>query len=185
MTSSPGSRIASIAAIIPSVAPQVTVISVSGSGSQPGYVLAVLAAIESRSGFAPHVIAYWLTSAKIASAADTTAPVGSSSVVHDDRASELIRLDVTATDALSGVATVDVSGDGITWASYTYAPQVDWSVFDPAAGGAPGLGNRTIRIRWTDGVGNTSVAVTTTLYLGSSGALEYPVPPVTGKPFTI
>src|SRR5207247_695774 len=46
-----------------------TVISVSGSGSQPGYVLAVLAAIESRSGFAPHVIAYWLTSAKIASAA--------------------------------------------------------------------------------------------------------------------
>ena len=123
--------------------------------------------------------------ASVAADADTTAPVGSISVVHDDRASELIRLDVTATDDLSGVATVDVSGDGITWASYTYAPQVDWSVFDPAAGGAPGLGNRTIRIRWTDGVGNTSVAVTTTLYLGSSGALEYPVPPVTGQPFTI
>jgi hypothetical protein len=121
----------------------------------------------------------------VAADADITPPVGSISVVHDDRANELIRFDVTATDDLSGVATVDVSGDGVTWASYAYAPQVDWSVFDPAAGGAPGLGNRTIRVRWTDGVGNTSVAVTTTLYLGSNGALEYPVPPVTGQPFTI
>src|SRR5262245_50520041 len=69
MTSSPGSRIPSIAATMPSVAPQVTVISVSGSGSQPGYVRAVFAAIASRSGFAPHVMAYWLTSAKTASAA--------------------------------------------------------------------------------------------------------------------
>ena len=58
-----------MAATMPSVAPQVTVISVSGSGSQPGYVRAVLAEIASRSGFAPHVIAYWLTSAKIAAAA--------------------------------------------------------------------------------------------------------------------
>src|SRR4026207_497309 len=69
MPPSPGSRSASIAATMPSVAPQVTVISVSGSGSQPGYVRAVLAEIASRSGFAPHVIAYWLTSAKSAAAA--------------------------------------------------------------------------------------------------------------------
>ena len=117
--------------------------------------------------------------------ADVTPPVGSVSVVHDDRANELIRLDVAATDDLSGVATVEVSGDGITWESFPYAPQVDWSVFDPAAGGTPGLGNRTVRVRWTDGVGNVSVPVTTTLFLGRGGALEYPVPPVTGQLFTI
>lgn len=123
--------------------------------------------------------------APIAADTDVTPPVGSVSVVHDDRANALIRLDVTATDDLSGVATVEVSGDGVTWASYTYTPQVDWAVFDPASGGAAGLGNRTVRVRWTDGVGNTSAADSTTLYLGSNGALEYPVPPVTGQPFTI
>jgi hypothetical protein len=123
--------------------------------------------------------------APVAADTDTTPPVGSISVVHDDRANELIRLEVTATDDLSGVATVEVSGDGITWASYAYAPQVDWAVFDPAAGGRSGLGNRTVRVRWTDGVGNMSAPLTTTLYIGTNGALEYPVPPVTGQPFTI
>ena len=117
--------------------------------------------------------------------ADVTAPLGSVSVVHDDRANALIRLRVAATEDLSGVSTVEVSGDGVTWASYGYSPEVDWAVFDPAAGGRSGLGNRVVRVRWTDGVGNTSGAATTTLYLGSSGALEYPVPPVTGQPFTI
>ena len=123
--------------------------------------------------------------APVAADTDVTPPVGSVSVVHDDRANARIRLDVPATDDLSGVATVEVSGDGITWASFAYAPQVDWAVFDPAAGGAPGWGNRTIRVRWTDGVGNTSTPVTTTLYLSAGGALEYPHPPVTGSPFTI
>jgi hypothetical protein len=123
--------------------------------------------------------------APAAADADVTAPVGTVAVVHDDRANELIRLDVTATDDLSGVATVEVSGDGITWASYAYTPEVDWAVFDPTAGGSPGLGNRTVRVRWTDGVGNSSVAITTTLWLGPYGAFEYPVPPVTGQLFTI
>jgi len=123
--------------------------------------------------------------APAAADADVTAPVGTVAVVHDDRANELIRLSVPATDDLSGVATVEVSGDGITWASYAYAPEVDWAVFDPTAGGSPGLGNRTVRVRWTDAVGNTSAAITTTLWLGSGGAFEYPVAPVTGQLFTI
>src|SRR4029079_7358430 len=117
--------------------------------------------------------------------ADVTAPVGTVAVVHDDRANELIRLDVTATDDLSGVATVECSGAGITWASYAYTPEVDWAVFDPTAGGAPGLGNRAVRVRWTDGVGNSSLVITTTRWLGPYGAFEYPVPPVTGQLFTI
>ena len=63
MTSSPGSISPSIAAIIASVAPQVTVIWVSGSTIQPGWDRSILAAIAARSGRAPQVIAYWLTSA--------------------------------------------------------------------------------------------------------------------------
>ena len=116
---------------------------------------------------------------------DATPPVGTVEVVHDDRDAGLIRLSVPATDDVSGVATVEVSGDGTTWASFAYAPEVDWSVFDPASGGDPDLGDRTVRVRWTDGVGNTSSAVTTTLYLSRNGALEYPDPPVTGELFTI
>src|SRR6185503_17240604 len=68
MTSSPGSTVAIIAAIIPSVEPHVTVISVSGSISRPRCHF-VLRAIASRKSFEPQVIAYWFTSASIASIA--------------------------------------------------------------------------------------------------------------------
>ncbi len=58
-----------MAAIIASVAPQVTVTLVSGSISpQPGKCLGVVSAMASRSGLEPHVIAYWLMSASTASA---------------------------------------------------------------------------------------------------------------------
>ena len=66
MTSSPGSTTPSIAAIIASVAPQVTVIWVSGSTTQPGWNRAVFAAMACRNGFAPQVMAYWLMSARSA-----------------------------------------------------------------------------------------------------------------------
>src|SRR5471032_2018724 len=55
-------------AIMPSVAPQQTAISRSGSKSIP-YVRRYLSTIASRKGLAPHVIAYWFISAAIASAA--------------------------------------------------------------------------------------------------------------------
>src|SRR5437764_4608765 len=54
-----------MAAIIPSVEPHVTVISISGSISNPRYHF-VFFAIASRKSFAPQVIAYWLTSSAIA-----------------------------------------------------------------------------------------------------------------------
>ena len=116
---------------------------------------------------------------------DVTAPVGSVEVVHDDRDDELFRLSFPATDDISGVATVEVSGDGTTWASFPYAAEVDWAAFDPLAGGDPDFGTRTVRVRWTDGAGNTSAPATTTLYISRAGALEYPDPPVTGELFTI
>jgi hypothetical protein len=115
---------------------------------------------------------------------DVTPPVGTVAVVHDDRDNALVRLSVPATDA-SGVAIVEVSGDGVTWASYPYAAEVDWAVFDPAAGGDAAFGTRTVRVRWTDGVGNVSEPITTALYLGRNGAVELPMPPITGELFTI
>ena len=51
---------------MPSVAPQQTVISRSGSTSRP-YRRRYLAAMASRNGFAPQVMAYWLMSAAMAS----------------------------------------------------------------------------------------------------------------------
>ena len=54
---------------MPSVAPHVTVIIEPGSTSQPGYQRFVFAAIDSRNDVAPQVMAYWLTSRAIASAA--------------------------------------------------------------------------------------------------------------------
>ena len=59
-----------MAAIIASVAPQVTVTWVSGSiAPQPGNWRAVVAAIASRSGLLPQVMAYWLMSSATAAAA--------------------------------------------------------------------------------------------------------------------
>src|SRR5450432_2982620 len=55
-------------AIIPSVDPQHTVTSRSGSYSKP-YHFRYLAAMASRNGFAPQVMAYWLKSAAMASCA--------------------------------------------------------------------------------------------------------------------
>src|SRR5256714_13989547 len=54
-----------MAEIIPSVDPQVTVISASGSISNPRYHF-VFFAIASRKSFAPQVMAYWFMSLAIA-----------------------------------------------------------------------------------------------------------------------
>ena len=60
---------------MPSVAPQHTVISRSGSTSSE-YVRRYLAAMASRNGFAPQVIAYWLMSAEIAARAASLSSSG-------------------------------------------------------------------------------------------------------------
>src|SRR5919109_4351105 len=75
MTSSPGSTTASIPEIIASVDPQWTHSMVSGSTPIP-YTEANFVAIASRNGLAPHVIAYWLTSAAMARAAASLISVG-------------------------------------------------------------------------------------------------------------
>ncbi len=58
-----------------SVAPHVTVISVSGSTLRP-YHSAYLRASASRNRLAPHVIAYWFTSSRIACTAASFSTAG-------------------------------------------------------------------------------------------------------------
>lgn len=116
---------------------------------------------------------------------DTTPPVGTLSIASYDWQTEVVGLNVAATDTESAVATVEISSDGVTWASYPYAAIVDWPVFDPAAGGSAGVGTRTVRARWTDAAGNTSAPASTRLYVGNYGALEFPSPAITGQSFTI
>jgi hypothetical protein len=116
---------------------------------------------------------------------DTTPPTGTVRVIHDDRAGGIVRLGVPASDDLSGVAEVRVSSQGDTWATYPYAATIDWLAFEPTAGGSPDLGRRMIRVQWRDGAGNWSAEATTTLDLLSHVAIEYPLPAVTGQPFTL
>src|SRR5713101_447534 len=67
-TSSPGSTAASMAAIMASVAPHETVISVSGSTPRPHAADCFLATADRNCG-APHVVAYWLYPSRSAAAA--------------------------------------------------------------------------------------------------------------------
>src|SRR5258708_266953 len=68
MTSSPGSTVASMAAIMASVAPHDTVTSASGSTSRP-HAIPCFRATAWRSCGAPHVVAYWLNPSVSACAA--------------------------------------------------------------------------------------------------------------------
>src|SRR6266511_1481837 len=76
-TSSPGFTTLSMAAIIASVAPHVTTTFASGSASIPLNRFA-FAAIASRKGFAPHVIAYWWCGLSSAERASSTISRGGS-----------------------------------------------------------------------------------------------------------
>ena len=121
----------------------------------------------------------------MALAADSTPPTGTLTVDQFDPISGLLRLGVAAIDTESEVTTVEVSSDGVTWGSYAYAPTIDWPVFEPSAGGSTGHGVRTVRVRWTDAATNTSPPVSTTVFAGNGGALQFVNAPVTGQSFTI
>src|ERR1043166_3790198 len=115
-----------MAEIIPSVDPHVTVISASGSISNPRYQL-VFFAIASRKSFAPQVIAYWFTSFAIACMATRlmssgagksgkpcerlTAPYLIASRVISRMTDSLKR------EALREMRDIDCAGELISWAT--------------------------------------------------------------------
>jgi hypothetical protein len=81
------------------------------------------------------------------------------------------------------------SFDNVHWASWRTSPVLDFR--DPAAGGSWTQGTRQAWVQARDRLGNTSKALTDTTVLSVEPyydlpvTMEYPLPAVTGQPFTI
>src|SRR3954453_6266391 len=99
-------------------------------------------------------------------ALDRTPPSGKLSILDNAALSTdgTARIVAPATDALSGVASVELSNDGITWQPFqSTSDPISWSA------GGPGDGPWTIRGRWTDVAGNVSAAGVVSLLLDRHG----------------
>ncbi|MEQ8765183.1 MAG: IPT/TIG domain-containing protein [Planctomycetota bacterium] len=98
---------------------------------------------------------------------DTQSP--SNGTIEIDGAAEsthslVVSLDsLSATDALSGVAMMQFSGDGATWsAEETFAAsRSGWDL--SAFGGDDSVGTKTVYVRYLDAAGNTSASFTDTI----------------------
>ncbi|MFL5680216.1 MAG: hypothetical protein ACJ77B_06410 [Chloroflexota bacterium] len=67
-------------------------------------------------------------------------------------------LDVSAADALSGPAAVELSNDGSSWTTRAYAPTQTWVLSSTS-------GTKTVWVRWRDAAGNLSAVKTDTIVL--------------------
>jgi hypothetical protein len=93
---------------------------------------------------------------------DTTGPIGSLSIVGGAAftSTAVVSIDAPASDP-SGVVAIALSNDGLSWTTLPYAASVEWSL-----AGADGA--RTVWARWSDGVGNWSDPITSTIVLDST-----------------
>ena len=101
---------------------------------------------------------------------DTTAPVGSISIAGGAQftRSTGVTLDVTASDAGSGMGEVALSNDGTSWTTRTYAASQLWTL-------ATANGTKTVHVKWKDNAGNWSAIKTDTIVLDT-------VPPAATAP---
>jgi hypothetical protein len=88
---------------------------------------------------------------------DTTPPSGVIHVNSDAKAtaSPRVVISIAASDDLSGVARVELSNDGTTWADVSVGSSADWTLRVDAKG-VPFQGTQTVRARFTDNAGNRS-----------------------------
>jgi hypothetical protein len=85
---------------------------------------------------------------------DRQGPAGSVALATQPATGDAdVVLDVTATDAISDIETVALSGDATTWDERAYAPQQPWTVDIAADGPQP------VWAKWKDASGNWSAAV--------------------------
>ena len=93
--------------------------------------------------------------------ADSDAPSGSVAINHVDRTTSTgaVSLDVLGRDDVSGVRTIRVSNDGVSWKTYANSssgsrPQtISWDLTDPAAGGSTAAGLREVCVAFQDATG--------------------------------
>jgi pimeloyl-ACP methyl ester carboxylesterase len=92
--------------------------------------------------------------------ADTSAPTGG--IVINNGAltttSYTVTLNLSASDAGSGVQFMRFSNNGIDWSNWQFfASQTSWNISDPAFGGRFGLTTYTVYARFKDNQGNESI----------------------------
>jgi hypothetical protein len=59
---------------------------------------------------------------------------------------------------------VRLSNDGLTWIESDWAPSIPWSLTDPAAGGVPGDGTKTVVVEYGDGTDWSTSATDSIIY---------------------
>ena len=131
-----------------------------------------------------------LTPTAVLAEGDTTPPVPEAgtpgmAVSSYDKWSQVVDLALTFVDHESGVASVLISCDGGSEISYPYAGHVAFVVTDPSVGGCSLHGGRTLQVRAVNGDGAISDGYRAILELEPMFKLEYPLPAVTGQPFTV
>ena len=96
----------------------------------------------------------WTTWVSDSIVLDRIAPSGSVSIAGGAAAvtTSNVTMAVPATDIWSGVSQVALSNDGVTWTTRPYAAQQTWAL-------SAGLGTKTVQVKWQDGAGNWSPAV--------------------------
>jgi N-acetylneuraminic acid mutarotase len=96
---------------------------------------------------------------------DTVPPSGTVSVSSGAAYSnsDIVPVDVTASDSGTGVSTVRVSNSPATsgglltqYDDFAYATPVTWNLTDTSTGGTAGDGVHTVYVQWEDGAGNWS-----------------------------
>lgn len=112
---------------------------------------------------------------------DSNAPSGTVTINHVDPSttSPSVTVQAIGRDDVSGVGTVRLSNDGVTWASYTYTGggstpmQLGWNLNDAGYGGTSADGIKTVYAQWKDRTGKWSPTATDTIALNGTS----PPPP--------
>jgi len=109
----------------------------------------------------------WSTPATATIILDATPPTGSVSINNGaaSTTSTSVTLTLSATDALSPVAQMQFSNDGLTYSlPEAYATSKSWTL-------STGDGTKTVSVKCSDAAGNWSTAATDTIWLATGGAL--------------
>jgi hypothetical protein len=107
---------------------------------------------------------------------DTTLPTGTVSISSGDvyTNNSVVTLDMTNSD-LNGVAEMQFSNNGTNWSlPAIYNTTAAWILTDPAYGGTPGDGTKTVYAKVKDNAGNWSDPFTDTIILDETAPITSP-----------
>jgi hypothetical protein len=102
---------------------------------------------------------------------ETTPPTGTVSINGgaSNATSIPVGLTFNASDA-SGIASTEISNDGVTWYSFpAHLTSYGWNLCDADYGGVGTDGTKTVYVRWRDVYGNLSNTATDTIFLDFFG----------------